>query len=92
MGWGGARKLRRSVEALGRVLAIELVTAARGTQLRAPLQPAPATGAVIDALDAVTRTQPGADRFLAPDLADAYQAVVDGDVITAATSVTGSLH
>ena len=92
MGWGGARKLRRSVEALGRVLAIELVTAARGIQLRAPLQPAPATGAVIDALNATTRTQPGGDRFLAPDLAGAYEAVVDGTVVAAATAVTGPLH
>ena len=92
MGWGGARKLRRSVEALGRVLAIELVTAARGIQLRAPLAPAPATGAVIAALNTLTRTQPGQDRFLAPDLAAAYQAVVSGAVVTAATDVTGPLH
>ena len=92
MGWSAARKLRRSVEALGRVLAIELMTAARGIQLRAPLQPAPATGAVIDALNARTRTQPGEDRFLAPDLAGAYQAVVGGDVLAAATGVTGPLN
>ncbi|HHU09209.1 MAG TPA: histidine ammonia-lyase [Intrasporangiaceae bacterium] len=92
MGWGAARKLRRSVEALARVLAIELVTAARGIQLRAPLQPAPATGAVIDALNSVTRTQPGPDRFLAPDLGAAYQAVVDGEVLAAAIAETGPLN
>ncbi len=49
MGWSGARKLRRSVDALARVLAIEVLTAARGIQLRAPLEPAPATAAVIAA-------------------------------------------
>jgi histidine ammonia-lyase len=91
MGWAAARKLRRSVEALGRVLAIELVTAARGIQLRAPLQPAPGTAAVIAALNARTRTQPGPDRFLAPDLENAYQAVLDGDVRKAAARAAGPL-
>ena len=47
MGWSGARKLRRAVDGLTRVLAVELLTAARGLQLRAPLEPAPATGAVV---------------------------------------------
>ncbi|MFD0777020.1 aromatic amino acid lyase, partial [Streptomonospora algeriensis] len=41
MGWSAARKLRRAVEALTSVLAIELVTAARALDLRAPLEPAP---------------------------------------------------
>ena len=92
MGWSAARKLRRAVDALARVLAIELVTAARGIQLRAPLQPGPTSAAVIEALNAVTRTQPGEDRFLAPDLAGAYRAVIDGDVITAAVSAAGPLN
>ena len=50
MGWSAARKLRRSVDALTRVLAIELLTAARALDLRAPLRPGPATGAVVAAL------------------------------------------
>src|SRR3954470_5992527 len=91
MGWSGARKLRRSVDALGRVLAIELLTAARGIQLRAPLEPAAATGAVIAALDARTNAAPGPDRFLAPDIEGACAAVTDGDVLAAAESVTGPL-
>ena len=41
MGWSAARKLRRSVDGLGRVLAIELLTAARALDLRAPLRPRP---------------------------------------------------
>ena len=41
MGWSAARKLRRGVDGLTRVLAIELLTAARGLELRAPLDPAP---------------------------------------------------
>ena len=46
MGWSAARKLRRSVDGLTRVLAVELLTAARALDLRAPLSPAPATAAV----------------------------------------------
>ena len=38
MGWSAARKLRRAVDALAQVLAIELLTAARGIELRAPLR------------------------------------------------------
>jgi len=34
MGWAAARKLRRAVDGLGRVLAIELMTAARALDLR----------------------------------------------------------
>ena len=36
MGWSAARKLRRAVDGLTRVLAIELLTAARALDLRAP--------------------------------------------------------
>ncbi|MGN6754529.1 MAG: histidine ammonia-lyase [Intrasporangium sp.] len=92
MGWSAARKLRRSVDALSRVLAIELLTAARGIQLRAPLEPGAAAAAVITALDAETRTEPGPDRFLAPDIEGAWQAVVDRSVVAAAESVTGPLR
>ena len=42
MGWSSARKLRRAVDGLTRVLAIEVLTAARGLDLRAPLEPSPA--------------------------------------------------
>ena len=39
MGWSAARKLRRSVDGLTRVVAIEVLTAARALDLRAPLEP-----------------------------------------------------
>ena len=39
MGWSAGRKLRRALDGLTRVLAIELLTAARGIDLRAPLRP-----------------------------------------------------
>jgi histidine ammonia-lyase len=37
MGWGAARKLRRSIANLTRIVAVELVCAARAVELRAPL-------------------------------------------------------
>jgi histidine ammonia-lyase len=67
MGWHAARKLRTSLDNLTRILAIELVTAARAIELRAPLAPAPATAAVISRLR-TTVPGPGPDRFLAPEL------------------------
>src|SRR3954451_22980163 len=60
MGWSAARKLRRAVDGLTRVLAVELLTAARALDLRAPLEPGPATGAVVTALRA-TVPGPGHD-------------------------------
>lgn len=90
MGWAAARKLRRSVDGLRRVLAIELMTAARGIELRAPLRPAPATGAVIAALRE-TVPGPGPDRFLAPEIEASVQFVASGRARAAAESVTGPL-
>ena len=70
MGWNAARKLRKAVDNLRRILAVEIVAAARGLDLRAPLTPAPATGRVRDALRSVV-PGPGPDRWLAPELAAA---------------------
>jgi len=91
MGWSGARKLRRSVDGLTRVLAVELLTAARGIQLRAPLEPSPATGAVINALRETT-AGPGPDRFLAPQIEAAVQLVATGGALRALEAVTGPLN
>jgi histidine ammonia-lyase len=44
MGWAGARKLRRAVDGLGRVLAVELMTAARALDLRLADLSGPRTG------------------------------------------------
>ena len=91
MGWAGARKLRRSVDGLTRVLAVELLTAARGIQLRAPLEPSAATGAVINALRETTAV-PGPDQFLAPEIEAAVQFVATGRALQAAELVTGPLN
>ncbi|MFB4271827.1 histidine ammonia-lyase [Nonomuraea sp. GTA35] len=90
MGWSAARKLRRSVDGLTRVLAIEVLTAARALDLRAPLEPAPATAAVLQALRE-TVPAPGPDRFLAPEIDSAVRLVAEGGVVAAAESVTGPL-
>ncbi|MEB8338194.1 histidine ammonia-lyase [Streptomyces endophyticus] len=90
MGWSAARKLRRAIDGLGRVLAVELYTAARALDLRAPLTPAPATAAVRDGLRE-TVEGPGTDRWLAPEIEEAVQYVASGRALAAAESVTGSL-
>ncbi|MTB71432.1 histidine ammonia-lyase [Arsenicicoccus sp. MKL-02] len=92
MGWSAARKLRRSVDALTRVLAIEVLTAARGIELRSPLEPAPATGAAIQVLRDAGWEGPGRDRFLAPDIALAHDAVASGRLLAAVEQVTGPLR
>ncbi len=90
MGWSAARKLRRALDGLTRVLAIELLTAARGIDLRAPLTPAAATGAVIAGLRASTQG-PGPDRFLAPEIEAAVRYVAEGAALGTAEAVTGPL-
>ena len=90
MGWSAARKLRRAIDGLTRVLAIEVLTAARGIDLRAPLVPSPATGAVVALLR--TRVEgPGPDRYLAPEIEAAVDLVASGAVVAAAESVVGPL-
>jgi histidine ammonia-lyase len=91
MGWSAARKLRRAVDALTRVLAIELLTASRGIELRRPLAPAPASAAVLAELRRDV-SGPGPDRFLAPDIETAVGLVGSGRIRDAAETVTGTLR
>ena len=74
MGWGAARKLRRSVANLARILAVELACAARALDLRAPLEPAAGTGAALRRAARRRSPGPGPDRWLAPELAAAERA------------------
>jgi len=67
MGWHAGRKLRKVTDNLRRVLAIELVTAARALEMRAPLKPAKVTGEMLARLRNVVPGV-GPDRFLAPEL------------------------
>lgn len=86
MGWAAARKLRRGVDGLARVLAIEVVTGCRALDLRAPLAPAPATAAVRDLVRAAGVARPGPDRFVSPDIEAVTDLVLSGEVARAAAS------
>jgi histidine ammonia-lyase len=91
MGWSAARKLRRSLDGLARVLAVEVLTAARALDLRAPLVPSPATAAVRSALRERV-AGPGPDRHLAPEIEHAVDLVRTGAVVRAAETATGALR
>ena len=90
MGWSAARKLRRALDGATRVLAVEVLTAARALDLRAPLEPSPATGAVVRLLR--TRVAgPGPDRHLAPEIEAVVGLVGSGAVVTAVQDTIGAL-
>ncbi|WP_326640655.1 histidine ammonia-lyase [Streptosporangium sp. NBC_01755] len=91
MGWSAARKLRRAVDGLTQVIAVELLTAARALDLRASLAPAPATAAVRAGLRQHV-PGPGTDRYLAPEIESTVGYVASGQALAAAESVTGPLH
>jgi len=91
MGWAAGRKLRRALDGLTRVVAIEVLTAGRAIDLRAPLATAPATGAVRDGLRRHV-PGPGADRHLAPEIEAAVAYVASGQAVAAAEAVCGPLQ
>ncbi|HEX6246836.1 MAG TPA: histidine ammonia-lyase [Nocardioidaceae bacterium] len=91
MGWSAARKLRRSVDGLTRVIAIEVLTAARALDLRAPLEPAPATAAVHRLLRR-TVPGPGPDRHLSPEIEHTVELVRTGAVVAAVEETMGELR
>jgi histidine ammonia-lyase len=90
LGWSAALKLRRSIDNLRRILAVEVLCAARALELRAPLASAPGTAAVV----AVVRSRVpgvGPDRSPAPELAAVVTLIADGEVVSAAESAVGPL-
>ena len=91
MGWGAARKLRQSVANLGRIVACEAVCAARGLELRRPLEPAAATAAAVAALRQAGVGGPGPDRWMSPELVRAESLVMSGGLLAAVEAVTGAL-
>ncbi len=91
MGWSAARKLRRSVDALTRVLAIEVLTAARALDLRAPLEPAAGTAAAVGVVRHLV-DGPGPDRFLSPEIEAVVGIVADGTLLAAVESAVGALE
>ena len=91
MGWGAALKLRTVLDNLAHILAVELCAAARAQDLRHPLEPSPATGAVRNVL---RKQVPGVgpDRVLAPELAAAEALIRSGAAVAAAEAVVGRLQ
>ena len=90
MGMTAARHAREIVTNAETVVALEALAAAQALDLRAPLEPGPATRAVHDALRASIPFFE-ADREFGPDIADAVALVRSGVLIAAAESVTGPL-
>ena len=88
MGWSAARKLRRSVDGLRTVLAVEVMTAARALDLRRPQACSPATAAAVAALRVVV-AGPGPDRVLSEEIEASVSAAPA--VLAAAEAVTGRL-
>jgi histidine ammonia-lyase len=90
MGWHAARKLRRAVDAFARVIAIELMIAARAVDMRTPLTAAPGTAAAIKALRNKV-AGPGQDRWLSPEIEAAVGLVKSGEILSAVEKEIGAL-
>jgi histidine ammonia-lyase len=90
MGWAATRKLRTVLDNLTSLLAVELLAAARGLQLRAPLEPSPAGRAAVAAVARFAGT-PGPDVFLAPVLEAARDLIGGHDLRTAVEEAVGPL-
>ena len=90
MGWAATRKLRTVLDNLCSVLAVELVSAVRGLQLRAPLEPSPAGRLALAAVDPFAGL-PGPDVFLAPVLESARALVAGPDLRAAIEREVGPL-
>ncbi len=91
MGWGAARKLMLSVDALSRVVAIEIMAACRALDFRVNLKPARGTGAAL-ALVRTVVAGPGPDRHLAPEIEAVVQLVRSGAIVRAVEAAVGPLN
>ncbi|MCU0298266.1 MAG: histidine ammonia-lyase [Candidatus Nanopelagicales bacterium] len=91
MGWAAGLKLREAVDGLRRVLAIELLVAARALDLRAPIEPARGTGVALAAVRQRVRG-PGPDEFVAAEIEDVVALVADGSVLRAVRDVVNDLQ
>jgi histidine ammonia-lyase len=90
MGMTAARHARQIVSNAETVIGLEALGAAQALDLRAPLEPGPATRAVEAALRASVPFFE-ADREFGPDIAAALDLVRSGALVTAAEDVVGPL-
>ncbi|MDG4767498.1 histidine ammonia-lyase [Solwaraspora sp. WMMD406] len=91
MGWAATRKLRTVLDNLTSLLAVELLAAVRGLQLRAPLRPSPAGQAAVKLVGGLAG-EPGPDVFLAPVLEAARTVIAGRELRTAIEADLGPLH
>ena len=90
MGWSAGRKLRRLLENVSSILAVEAACAAQALDLRHPLGPARATGAVLERIRQEIPFVDG-DTFMAPQLEVARDLVNTGTLVEAAERAIGPL-
>lgn len=91
MGFEAAMRTRRSVELLRRCLAVEAICAAQALQLRAPLEPAKGSAAILASLRSRVASL-DADRPLSGDIQSATAWLREGAWRDAAESVCGGLR
>lgn len=89
MGWHAGLKLRKAIDGLTRVLAIELLTSARALDMRDGGLATTKSSAAITAVREAIRTTvqgPGTDRYIAPEIESVFTLVSDGSILAAANS------
>lgn len=89
MGWSAGLKLRRAVDGLQRVLAIELLTAARALDMRDGGVEHSRSSPGLTAVRSTIRKDvlgPATDRYLAPEIAALVNLVEGGRIVAAASS------
>jgi histidine ammonia-lyase len=81
MGWGAGKKLLTVIDNVRRIIAVEILCAVQGIEYRAPLRPAPGTGALVglvrEHVPPLTE-----DRSLAPEI-ETVSALIDEGAVTA---------
>ncbi|MFZ4842649.1 histidine ammonia-lyase [Mycetocola saprophilus] len=94
MGWAAARKLRRGIDGLRRVLSIELLASTRALDFRLNDAPEQRPGAATGAVHTLFRTRiaaPNTDEFLSPTITAATELVESGAVLAAVEDAIGLL-
>ncbi|WP_100446563.1 histidine ammonia-lyase [Glycomyces xiaoerkulensis] len=91
MGWAAGCKLREVLDNLGDLLAVELLSAVQGLQLRQPLIPSPAARAAIGAVGPIAG-KPGPDQFMAPVMEQVKALVTGPGLKSDIEGATGSLR
>lgn len=90
MGWGAGLTLNEVLDNIETVLAVEVLCAVEGIRHRAPLRPAAATSAAVEAVREVVPPLEG-DRIVAPDLVDIRALIAEETLLTAVEEAVGPL-